>query len=538
MIANPSEPTRRPWLPMVAIGLGQAQMSWNVSALPVSVGGIVETYGVPPTMVSTAIVLYSLAVAGFIMAGARLGRRFGAGLVFRLGTGVFLLSMLATAMSPVAGVLLAAQLAAGLAAAAIVPMLVVLVARHYEGHQRAQAFGWLGGIQAMAVAAGFLAGGAIGTYYGWRWTFVLALPLSVTALLLSTRFEKTTGDTTIRVDLGGLGITVAGTVCVAMGFNSSARWGILGATSHAPFSVAGLSPSLLLIAGGLCLFFWFFKHTAARESAGLPVLVSLEVFRQRGQKPALVSLHATELAGSALLFLVPLYIQVVQGRSGLQTSAAMAPYQLAVFAAAVAVVALYARFSARGLASAGFLLMAAGMLTLAFVMRNVWGDFAVVAALLVAGAGQGALMSVLTNTLVNGTPEAHAGDAGAMRGTVINLSAGVGTALAAAISVAFLSSGIDRKLDGHPLAQTEFVSRLDLTNVRFLSNDELQAVAERHGATPAEATDAAKINEAARLHALKHSFFLLSMIAVLPIAVAFFLPRASKSTPAPTTGST
>jgi MFS family permease len=516
---------RRSWLPMVAIALGQAQMSWNVSALPVSVGGIVGTFGVAPTMVSTAIVLYSLAVAGFIMAGARLGRRFGAGLVFRLGTGVFLLAMLAMALSPSVAVMMAAQLAGGLAAAAVVPMLVVLIALHYEGRQRAQAFGWLGGIAAMAVAAGFLIGGAVGTYFSWRWTFALALPLSAAALVLSSRFDITRGDPTIRVDMGGLVLTVVGTVCVAMGFNSSARWGIFGATPHAPFSLAGFSPSLLLIASGLALFYWFFKHTAAREARNLPVLVSLEVFKQRGQKPALVSLHATELAGSAMLFLVPLYIQVVQGRSGLQTSAAMAPYQLAVFAAAVLVVALYARFSPRGLASAGFLLMATGLAILALAMRNVWGDFAVVAALLVGGAGQGALMSVLTNTLVNGTPAAHTAYAGAMRGAVINLSAGVGTALAAAISVAFLTSGIDRKLDGHSLAQTEFVNRLDLTEVRFISNDELQAVAERHGATHEEAAYAATINEAARLKALKYSFFSLSLIAILPIAVAFFLPR-------------
>jgi MFS family permease len=510
---------------MVAIALGQAQMSWNVSALPISVGGIVETFRVAPTMVSTAIVLYSLSVAGFIMAGARLGRRFGAGLVFRLGTGVFLLAMLTTALSPSMGVVLAAQLVGGLAAAAIVPMLVVLIALHYEGRQRAQAFGWLGGIAAMAVATGFLIGGAVGTFYSWRWTFALALPLSAAALVLSTRFDKTNGDPAIRVDTSGLLLTIAATICVAMGFNSSARWGILEATSHAPFSLAGYSPSLLLIAGGLALFYWFFRHTAAREARGLPVLVSLEVFRRLGQKPALLSLHATELAGSAMLFLVPLYIQVVQGRSGLQTSAAMAPYQLAVFAAAVLVVTLYARFSPRGLASAGFLLMAAGLAILALVMRNVWGDFAIVAALLVGGAGQGALMSVLTNTLVNGTPAAHAGDAGAMRGAVINLSAGVGTALAAAISVAFLASGINQKLDGHVLAQTEFVNRLDLTEVRFISNDELQAVAERHGANPEEAAYAATINEAARLQALKLSFFCLSLIAVLPIAVAFFLPR-------------
>jgi MFS family permease len=525
MPADTSSTMRRSWLPMLAIALGQAQMSWNVSALPVSVGGIVTTFGVAPTMVSTAIVLYSLAVAGFIMAGARLGRRIGAARVFRIGTGVFLLAMLAIALSPTSGILLAAQLLCGLAAAGIVPMLVVLIAAHYEGRQRAQALGWLGGVQAMAVASGFLVGGAVGTYFSWRWTFALAIPISATALLFSTRFQPMPGDRSIRLDAGGLALAVAGTIGVAMGFNSSAEWGIFRATPHSPFSLVGYSPSLLLLALGLILFVWFFKHTAVRETKKLPVLVSLEVFRQRGQKPALLSLHATELVGSALLFLVPLYIQVVQGRSGLETSAAMAPYQLAVFAAAVLVVMLYARFSARSLASAGFLLMATGLLMLAFIMRNDWGNFAVVAALLVGGAGQGALMSVLTNTLVNGTPEVHAGDAGAMRGTVINLSAGVGTALAAAISVAFLSAGIDRKLYDSSLVQTEFVKRINLTQARFISNDELLMIAKRHGASPEKAAEAVVINEAARLKALKHSFFCLSLIALLPVTAAFFLPR-------------
>ena len=47
---------------MAAIAMGQAQMSWNINALPVSIGGISAEFGTAPTTVVTAIVAYSLGV--------------------------------------------------------------------------------------------------------------------------------------------------------------------------------------------------------------------------------------------------------------------------------------------------------------------------------------------------------------------------------------------------------------------------------------------------------------------------------------------
>ena len=90
------------WLPMVAIAMGQAQMSWNINALPVSIGGITAEFGTSSTTVVTAIVAYSLGVAGFTMLGARLGQRFGALRMFRWMTAVFLAAMLlmTTSVSP------------------------------------------------------------------------------------------------------------------------------------------------------------------------------------------------------------------------------------------------------------------------------------------------------------------------------------------------------------------------------------------------------------------------------------------------------
>ncbi len=62
------------WLPMAAIAIGQAQMSWNINALPVSIGGISAEFSTAPTTVVTAIVAYSLGVAAFTMLGARFGQ--------------------------------------------------------------------------------------------------------------------------------------------------------------------------------------------------------------------------------------------------------------------------------------------------------------------------------------------------------------------------------------------------------------------------------------------------------------------------------
>ena len=60
-VASASAEVRTSWVPMVGLFLAQILMSFNVAALPVSLGGMVDDFGVPPTAVSTAIVTYGLA---------------------------------------------------------------------------------------------------------------------------------------------------------------------------------------------------------------------------------------------------------------------------------------------------------------------------------------------------------------------------------------------------------------------------------------------------------------------------------------------
>ncbi|WP_225733332.1 MULTISPECIES: hypothetical protein [unclassified Pseudoclavibacter] len=78
-------------------------MSFNVAALPMSNGGMVADFGVPPTTASTTIVVYGLVVAALVMTGAKLGQRVGWGLIFRCVIVVFAGSSLMMILAPSVG---------------------------------------------------------------------------------------------------------------------------------------------------------------------------------------------------------------------------------------------------------------------------------------------------------------------------------------------------------------------------------------------------------------------------------------------------
>jgi hypothetical protein len=84
-------------------------MSFNVASLPVAMGGMVQSFAVPPTTVATGIVAYSMLVAGFVMLGAKLAQRFGAVQVFRAAVVLFCVSQILMTFSPTATLMIVAQ---------------------------------------------------------------------------------------------------------------------------------------------------------------------------------------------------------------------------------------------------------------------------------------------------------------------------------------------------------------------------------------------------------------------------------------------
>src|ERR1700742_4089681 len=470
------EETRTSWLPMVAIALGQMIMSFHVASPPVAMGGMVKSFGVPPTTVATGIVAYSMLVAGFVMLGAKLAQRYGALQVFRAAVVLFFISQVMMTFSPTAAVMITAQALCGAAGAVIVPSLVALIAENYTGRQQATAVGALGSARAAAGVLAFVIGGVLGTYIGWRPVFGILIAVSAIVFFLSFRLKSFPGRPDVKIDIVGVLLAATGIILISFGFNNLNRWGLGLAGSNAPFDLLGLSPAPVFIVVGIVLGQAFLMWTHRRQAAGKTPLLALEVIDSPQERAAVYALFCVVALEAALNFSVPLYIQIVQGRSPLATAIAMMPFNLTVFFAAMLIVNVYGRLTPRQIGRCGFALCTVGLVWLAFVVHNDWSEVPVLFGLVLFGIGQGSLVTLLFNVLVTASPKALAGDVGSLRGTTQNLAAAVGTAVSAALLVALLSAAVMSRIAANPLLPPEVQSEVDLNNINFVSNDQLESL--------------------------------------------------------------
>ncbi len=508
---------------MVVIVLAQMQMAFNVNAIPVSIGPIVDELNIPATSVGTALVFYSLFVAAFVMVGAKFGKMFGARLVFQVTALLHGGAMAIMALSQNASMMNMAQSLAGLAAAALVPTLVVLIAANYSGHQKSQALGILAATPALSGALAFFIAGILGTYLSWRYSFGLLAFVSIFVFLLSFRLKPVPRQSGVKIDAVGVALSAIAVILISFGFNNLNTWGIVLASNNAPFNVLGLSPALLFLVFGLLLFQAFFAWSQLRAETGRMPLLSLEVLESPKERATIVCLLVIGALGPAVNFLIPLFIQIVQGRTTMQTAIAVVPYTLAIAASAIFIVRMYDRLTPRRIAIVAFSLVAGGLTLLSFVVGSNWGTAMVILGLLIVGLGEGSLLTLLFNVMVTSSPKELAGDVGALRGVANNLSTALGTAFAGVVAVGLLSLFITNAVGQSNLPRS-LQRQVNLDNVNFVSNEQLEEVLSQTTATDTQVEQAIAINEAARLRALRASFLILGALSLLAIFPSFGLP--------------
>jgi len=522
--AGDERTTQAPWLPLIVIVLAQLQMAINITALPVSLGPISADLDAPATAAATAVLLYSLFVAAFVMLGAKIGKLVGERRVFRASVVAHGAAMGLMATSTDASTMNAAQGIAGFAAAALVPTLVVLIAAHYHGRQQETALGVLAGIPAVASALTFVVAGFLATVLSWRYTYGLVVVMAVVVVGMSHRLTPIPRQRSIRIDLVGVVLSAAALALILLGFNNLQTWGPLVATGAAPFSLLRLSPAPMLILVGIVLGQAFFAWSNRRVTADKQPLLAMEVLDSREERSAVVAFLVAGSLGLAVGFLIPLYVQIVQDRTPLFSAVAILPYAVAIAGAGVLSVRLYDRLSPRRLGVASFVLIAIGLVVVALTVGNDWSSVSVVLGLVLVGIGEGTLLTLLFNVLVSASPKRLAGDVGALRGVVNNVSNALGAALAGVVAVGLLGVFLGSAFSGSDLPP-ELQTEVLFDDVDFVTNDALRSALDTTSATPEQVEEAVAINEDARLRSLRASFLIVAAIALLSIFPAARLPK-------------
>ena len=512
------------WLPLIVVVLTQIQASFAVNALTVSMAGITTDLDTPATSVGTAITAGTFAMAAFILLGAKVGARFGTRGVFQIAVAIHAAAMAGVALSLSPAMLFIAQASSGAVIALIAPALTVFIATNYHGDRQAKAIGLLAAAIPLAGVLALIVAGWFAETIGWRWSFALMVALGAINLLLSFGVKKVPAQRDLKIDWTGAILAAVAIILLSFGFSGLNSWGLWEATAQAPFDVLGISPAPILIILGIVVGQVFFVWIARRQRQHRSRIFDLRVLATSTELAITACMAIMLFVGTAANFLIPLYMQVVQGLSGIQTSFSIIPYTISIFLASTFVAYLYKVAPPRVLGSVGFVVVAGALTLIAFTIRGDWGQTFIVIGLILLGLGQGSIVALVFNTLLSSAPKQLAGDVGAWRGLVHNLSGSIGIAVASAFAVGILASTLAASAEEHPEISPELISQVNINEADFLTNAQLEAVLAETTATDAEVDAAIAINEEARLHALKVSLLGLAGLALLAIVPATRMP--------------
>jgi len=151
---------------------------------------------------------YGLSFAVCLVTAGRLGDRVGRRRVLSLGFTVFAIASAACAAAPTAAALIAARVVQGVAAALVSANVLSIIGVTYMGRDRVRAISVYGVVMGIASIGGQVVGGAlIGADLlglGWRWVFLINVPIGAAALALApSLIPESRAGRRSRIDTAG-----------------------------------------------------------------------------------------------------------------------------------------------------------------------------------------------------------------------------------------------------------------------------------------------------------------------------------------------
>ena len=349
----------------------QFVMVLDTSVMNVAISQIVDDLDTTIQGVQTAITLYTLVMAAFMLLGAKLGDILGRNRAFAIGLAIYGAGSLTTALSPNLAVLLIGWSGIeGFGAVLVIPAIAALTAASYEGRERALAYALLGGVAAIAVAAGPLIGGWVTTNASWRYVFAGETVVVIVILLFRGRIPRAVAAARRpRLDIVGVALSSSGLGLIVFAILRSSVWGFvkprtpptINGTEITPLS---FSPVPFLVLGGLALLGAFVIWEQRRARLGRDQLLDTTLLRVAQLRAGLSSLLGQQLVLMGTFFVIPVYLQVVLGLDAFETGKRLLPLSLAMLVFALLGPRIAGRRSPRTVAQAGLVAVSIGAIVM------------------------------------------------------------------------------------------------------------------------------------------------------------------------------
>lgn len=376
---------------------------------------------------------YLLAQAVTVPIYGALADTFGRKPVMLFGIVVFALGSLLCGLASSMLALIVFRAVQGVGAGAIQPTTMVIAGDLYTLAERATVQGYLAGVWAVASVTGPLLGGICADYLGWRWIFLVNLPLAaLAAWMLIRNFHEAVPRRRRSIDYAGAVLLTLGAGSLVLGLLEGGHaWAWGSPVGIAVFGCAGLSLTLFVVV----------------EARATQPILPLWVFTRR----VVIAGSVAAMLGGALLFgfttYVPMFNQGVLGSSALVAGLVTGALTLGWPLAAARAGKVYLRFGFRTCAVLGSTVAALGVVTTLLLDEDsaLWQ---VAVSCFVVGAGMGL---VATPTLIAAQTSARWAERG-----VVTSATMFARSLGSAVGVAVFGAIVNARLvgDGAPTPQS------------------------------------------------------------------------------------
>jgi EmrB/QacA subfamily drug resistance transporter len=390
------------------------------------------------TDIQWVISAYVLTYAALLLATGNYADLHGRRKAMLIGLVVFALSSAACGGATSALVLNLARGVQGVGGALLLTASLAIISHEFTGEEQASAFAFWGASLGIALAIGPIIGGTITNFFGWRWVFLVNLPLC--ALLIGATLKLVAESR----DPDAKQLDFRGIVTFSLGLGLLI-WALIDGNDDGWTSPGILTR--LVVAGLLFTAFVIAELRQARP------MVDFHLFEHRTFVGAVLAMIGYGAGAQVMVFFLPLFLQNAYGYAPIAAGVAMLPFALPMVLAPRVTSGLTSRYSGRAILTAGLAITVVGDLLFWFVARAQLSYSAFVIGMLVAGCGAGLLNGQTVKVLGGAVPPDRAGMASGLASTtrfigILVSVAGMGAVLANIVHHAFgtavMAAGLDQ----------------------------------------------------------------------------------------------
>ncbi|HIS40570.1 MAG TPA: MFS transporter [Candidatus Aphodovivens avistercoris] len=416
----------RLWASLAVILFGQFVVSIDLTVLNIALPDLTQELNPTSDQLLWIVDVYSLVLAGLIVATSSLSDQFGRK---RMLLGGFALFGIGSALIMIADApehVIAIRAFLGVGGAMIMSVTISMVRSIFtDPKERALAVALWSAVSALGMATGPLIGGFLLDHFSWHAAFLVNVPfMAVAALVGIFKLPEVKVAEPGKFDALGAVMFLAGMV--------SLLWGIKHVSAELEFDTAGI---VTIVAGLVLLVLFGVKCVKSKTP-----MLELSLFRNRTFAAGVVATAGSTFAMAVLLYLLSQWLQLVNGDGSLEAGLKLVPMAIASLVASTAASALAMRFQARNVIAGGMIIAAAAMIMLVLFRDDLTIEPIMVSMTLV-GLGTGAL-AVGASLIMGATPVEKASGAGSTQEISYDMGNVLGVAILGSVASIIYRDGL------------------------------------------------------------------------------------------------